>query len=100
MKKLLEEDALMAYQIGFELYENAPQGFLNTVAHSLRGVTPSPLPADVSLGLKSFLSYLDFIDTLLEESHKLVPKALAHTIRVHGKIYIDQSRVVIINSTG
>ena len=48
MKKLLEEDALMAYQIGFELYENAPQGFLNTVAQSLRGVTPSPLPADVS----------------------------------------------------
>ena len=38
----------MAYQIGFELYENAPQGFLNTVAQSLRGVTPSPLPADVS----------------------------------------------------
>lgn len=33
--------------------------------------------------LKSFLSYLDFIDTLLEESHKLVAKALAHTIRVH-----------------
>lgn len=48
MKKLLEEDNLMAYQIGFELYENAPQGFLNTVAQSLRGVTPSPLPADVS----------------------------------------------------
>ena len=55
MKKLLEEDALMAYQIGFELYENAPQGFLNTVAHSLRGVTPSPLPADISLGLNVLL---------------------------------------------
>ena len=38
----------MAYQIGFELYENAPQGFLNSVAQSLRGVSPSPLPADVS----------------------------------------------------
>ena len=86
----------MAYQIGFELYENAPQGFLNTVAHSLRGVTPSPLPADVSLGLKSFLSYLDLMDTLLEESHKLVPKALAHTIRVHGKFYTEQSRVGIL----
>merc|ERR1712106_553231 len=48
MKKLLDGDALMAYQIGFELYENAPQGFLNSVAHSLRGVTPSPLPADPS----------------------------------------------------
>ena len=55
MKKLLEEDALMAYQIGFELYENAPQGFLNTVAHSLRGVTPSPLPADIRLGLNILL---------------------------------------------
>ena len=38
----------MAYQIGFELYENAPQGFLNSVAQSLRGVSPSPLPAEIS----------------------------------------------------
>ena len=48
LRKLLESDALMAYQIGFELYQNAPQGFLNKVAQSLRGVTPSPLPADLS----------------------------------------------------
>ena len=39
--------------------------------------------------LKSFLSYLDFIDTLLEESHKLVAKALAHTIRVHGMHFMS-----------
>mgnify|MGYP006944956341 CR=1 FL=1 len=48
LRKLLDSDALMAYQIGFELYQNAPQGFLNEVAQQLRGVTPSPLPADVS----------------------------------------------------
>ena len=48
LRKLLENDALMAYQIGFELYQNAPQGFLNKVAQSLRGVTPNPLPADSS----------------------------------------------------
>jgi len=35
--------------------------------------------------LKSFLSYLDFIDTLLEESHKLVAMALANAIRIHGE---------------
>ena len=34
--------------------------------------------------LKSFLSYLDFIDTLLEESHKLVAMSLASAIRLHG----------------
>ena len=48
MKKLFEKDNLMAYQIGFDRYENTPQGFLNTVAQSLCGVTPSLLPADVS----------------------------------------------------
>lgn len=33
--------------------------------------------------LKSFLSYLDFVDTLLEESHRLVANAIAKTIREH-----------------
>jgi 26S proteasome regulatory subunit N2 len=36
LRKLIETDSLMAYQIGFELYQNAPQGFLNTVAQQLR----------------------------------------------------------------
>lgn len=31
--------------------------------------------------LKSFLSYLDFIDTLLEESHRLVATSIAKTLR-------------------
>ena len=36
--------------------------------------------------LKSFLSYLDFVDTLLEESHRLVATAIAKTIREHGEL--------------
>lgn len=46
LRNLLAKDALMAYQIGFELYQNAPQGFLNKVAEFLRGIAPAAAPAD------------------------------------------------------
>ena len=41
--------------------------------------------------LKSFLSYLDFVDTLLEESHRLVATAIAKTIREHGELSVSRS---------
>jgi hypothetical protein len=33
--------------------------------------------------LRSFLSYLDFIDTLMEESHKIIAAAVSHALRIH-----------------
>ena len=33
--------------------------------------------------LRSFLSFLDFVDTLLEESHKIIGATMAQALRVH-----------------
>ncbi|XP_006819466.1 26S proteasome non-ATPase regulatory subunit 1-like, partial [Saccoglossus kowalevskii] len=47
LEKLLkdtEETTLMAYQIGFDLYESATQKFLSRVQAALRAVAPLPIP--------------------------------------------------------
>ncbi|XP_078693154.1 26S proteasome non-ATPase regulatory subunit 1-like [Branchiostoma floridae x Branchiostoma belcheri] len=39
-----EDQTLMAYQIGFDLYESATQQYLSRVMYALRAVSPIPLP--------------------------------------------------------
>ena len=48
LEKLLKCDsavtALMAYQIGFDLYESATQQFLKRIQDALRNTAPIPIP--------------------------------------------------------
>jgi 26S proteasome regulatory subunit N2 len=41
---------LMAYQIGFDLYESATQQFLNKIQEALRIQAPIPVVADKQQG--------------------------------------------------
>ncbi|XP_033128000.1 26S proteasome non-ATPase regulatory subunit 1-like, partial [Anneissia japonica] len=43
---VLQEQTLMAYQIGFDLYDSASQHFLSKVLAALRSVAPIPLAAE------------------------------------------------------
>ena len=43
-----QDDALMAYQIAFDLYESATQQFLNNVVQAVRKT--APIPAAVTIG--------------------------------------------------
>ncbi|XP_070537971.1 26S proteasome non-ATPase regulatory subunit 1-like isoform X2 [Ptychodera flava] len=43
-----EESTLMAYQIGFDLYESATQKFLSRIQSALRAVAPLPIPGTPS----------------------------------------------------
>lgn len=47
-----EDSVLMAYQIGFDLYESATQQFLQHVQSALRGAAPAPIPAPTILNTK------------------------------------------------
>ena len=38
-----QDDALMAYQIAFDLYESATQQFLNNVVQAVRKTAPIPI---------------------------------------------------------
>ena len=42
---LTQDDALVAYQIAFDLYESATQEFLRKVQDGIRGSIPAPPPA-------------------------------------------------------
>ena len=44
---VLQDNLLMAYQIGFDLYESATQQFLQRVQAALRAVAPIPLPGKI-----------------------------------------------------
>ena len=49
LEKLLqgeEESLLMAYQIGFDLYESATQQFLKKILDALRNTAPLPQSSD------------------------------------------------------
>ena len=46
-----QDDALMAYQIAFDLYESATQQFLNNVVQAVRKT--APIPAAVTIGSSS-----------------------------------------------
>ncbi|BFY99327.1 hypothetical protein BsWGS_02367 [Bradybaena similaris] len=53
-----EDSVLMAYQIGFDLYESATQQFLQHVQSALRGAAPAPIPAPTILNTKRSASDL------------------------------------------
>lgn len=53
MEKLVkssEEQTLMAYQIGFDLYENASQQFLTSIRNVLKSLAPAALAEPVRQG--------------------------------------------------
>ena len=43
-----QDDALMAYQIAFDLYESATQQFLNNVVQAVRKTAPIPAAVTVA----------------------------------------------------
>ena len=43
--RIVQDDALVAYQIAFDLYESATQHFLRQVQDGIRGSLPAPPPA-------------------------------------------------------
>ncbi|GFO48120.1 26S proteasome non-ATPase regulatory subunit 1 [Plakobranchus ocellatus] len=54
-----EDSALMAYQIGFDLYESATQQFLQHVQSALRAAAPAPIPVPKSQNSKKSASSSD-----------------------------------------
>ena len=49
-KMKFQGSLLMAYQIGFDLYESATQHFLQRVQNALRNTAPIPIPAATPSG--------------------------------------------------